>query len=96
MEAFSFGEKYFTGEIAQNGVVFPNPADENITVLYKTDRNFEAVIFDVLGRNVLQAVTNFNTNNEFKMDISSLRPGLYFFSLQEGKKRVWTQKLLKN
>ncbi|MBK5212892.1 MAG: T9SS type A sorting domain-containing protein [Flavobacteriaceae bacterium] len=96
LEAFSFGEKYFTGEIAQNGVVFPNPADENITVLYKTDRNFEAVIFDVLGRNVLQAVTNFNTNNEFKMDISSLRPGLYFFSLQEGKKRVWTQKLLKN
>lgn len=96
VEAFSFAEKYFTGEIAENGVVFPNPADENITVLYKTDRNFEAVIFDVLGRQVLSSTTNFSTNNEFEMNVSSLRPGLYFFSLRDGKKNVWTQKLLKN
>lgn len=94
--AFSFAEKYFTGEIAENGVVFPNPADEKITVLYKTDRNFEAVIFDVMGRKVLSSATNFNTNNEFQIDVSSLRPGLYFFSLRDGKKKVWTQKLLKN
>lgn len=95
-EAFSFGEKYFTGEIAENGVVFPNPADEKITVLYKTDKNFEAIIFDVLGRKVLSLATDFNLNNEFEMNIASLRSGLYFFSLREGNKNIWTQKLLKN
>lgn len=62
VEAFSFAGKYFTGEIAENGVVSPNPAGETITVLYKTDRNFEAVIFDVLGRKVLSSTTNFSTN----------------------------------
>lgn len=34
--------------------------------------------------------------NEFEMNVSSLRPGLYFFSLRDGKKKVWTQKLMKN
>lgn len=96
LEAFAFGEKYFTGEIAAEGVVFPNPANDKITILYKTDKNFEAVIFDVLGRNVLQLKTNFNTNNEFDIDVSNLRPGLYFVSLRDGKKSIWTQKLLKN
>jgi hypothetical protein len=95
-EAFAFAEKYFTGEIAQKGLVYPNPAAESITVLYKTDRNFEAVIFDVLGRKVYSSATNFNLNNEFEIDVSSLNPGLYFFSLKDGKKKVWTQKLLKN
>ena len=95
LEAFAFGEKYFTGEIAEEGVIFPNPAGEKITVLYKTDKNLDAIIFDVLGRTVLNTKTNFNTNNEFDIDVSSLRPGLYFFSLRDGKKNVWTQKLLK-
>ena len=95
-DAFSFAEKYFTGEIAQSGLIFPVPADEKITVLYKTDKNLEAIISDVLGRSVLQAVTNFNTNNEFEMNISNLDPGLYFFTLKDGKKDMWTQKFQKN
>jgi len=95
-EAFAFGEKYFTGEIAAEGVIFPNPANDKITILYKADKNFEAVIFDVLGRNVLQVKTNFNTNNEFDVDVSNLRSGLYFLNLRNGKKNVWTQKLLKS
>ncbi len=95
LEAFAFGEKYFTGEIAEEGVIFPNPAGEKITVLYKTDKNLDAIIFDVLGRTVLNSKTNFNTNNEFDMNVSQLRPGLYFFSLRDGKKNIWIQKLLK-
>ena len=95
-EAFSFAEKFFTGEIAKNGVLFPNPADNKITVLYKTDKNLEAVLFDVLGRKVLSSSTSFNTNNEFVLDVSGLRAGLYFFSLYDGDKILWTQKLLKN
>jgi len=95
-EAFSFAEKFFTGEIAKNGVLFPNPADNKITVLYKTDKNVEAVLFDVLGRKVLSSSTSFNTNNEFVLDVSGLRAGLYFFSLYDGDKILWTQKLLKN
>ena len=96
LEAFSFAEKYFTGEIAEKGVVFPNPANDKITVLYKTNKNPEAVLFDVLGRKVLASPANFDTNNEFNLDISSLRAGLYFFSLREGDKNLWTQKLVKN
>ena len=95
-EAFAFAETYFTGTIAQSGIIFPNPADNKLTVLYKTQKQYEAVIFDVRGRKVLSTKTQFNPQNEFSLEVSSLESGLYFFTLLDGDKKVWTQKLLKN
>ncbi len=94
-DAFKMANKYFTGQLAEEGILFPNPSINEITILYKTEKNLELTIFDVSGRLVYKQPANFNDVNEVYVNISSFSTGLYFVDLFDGNRKVWTQKLIK-
>ena len=66
--------------------VYPNPANNNSIDIYFTGRwngNAKIVLYDMMGREVFQAVKNGMQN---KMQISNkLQPGLYIISLAAEK-----------
>lgn len=95
VEAFAFGEHYFTQKISAAGILYPNPAGELITVFYDTDKNLQLYVFDILGRIVYSTAAVFDATSRMNMDVSALNPGLYFISLQENKQEVWTGKMIK-
>jgi ferredoxin len=61
------------GQISSGLLVYPNPADETITITgLKADSNL--AIFDVTGKMVLQRKIN---SDNFTMNISDLNHGIY-------------------
>jgi hypothetical protein len=94
-EAFAFGEKYFTGKIAATGVLYPNPADGEVTVLYRTEIPLTVSIFDVQGRLIYKNHAGFDNTNRYSIDVSALQQGIYFVALFDGETKIWTQKLIK-
>ena len=96
-EAFAFGEKYFIQKLAEAGVLFPNPADENITLLYKSNANLTANVYDILGRVVLSVPAEFDAYNHCNLKVDQLRQGVYFVSMKDGNdKLVFNEKFIKN
>ncbi len=94
-DAFALADKYFIGKVTEEGILFPNPSVNEVTILYKTDKSLIASIFDVSGRLVYQNAANFNDANEISINTSAFSSGLYFVDLFDGKQKVWTQKMLK-
>ena len=67
--------------------IYPNPATDFITIETKPEiRNFEAIIFDNMGRIVLQS-------SQIQINTRDLTPGLYHVLIFFGNKK-YTQKLL--
>jgi hypothetical protein len=69
--------------------VYPNPTSGDriyITTKYNDDKNI--VIYDVLGKKVLQTVLSTK-----ELNISTLVPGVYFIKIEEGD-FVATRKLI--
>ncbi len=95
LEAFVFGEKYFSGKNAEKGILYPNPAREEVTLLYKSEISLTVSIFDVGGRLIYRTDANFDSAGKYVMDVSSFQQGIYFVDLFDGRSKVWTQKLLK-
>lgn len=65
--------------------LFPNPAEETITLTLKTDGEYRYVCYDAAGRTVLQG--NF-TGNTQTFSLTSLSSGLYTFRVSDGKSTV--------
>jgi hypothetical protein len=57
--------------------VFPNPAKDWLQISSGADFS-KVEIYDINGRLVK---SNFNTGKEFKMDVSSMSPGFYIYSI---------------
>ncbi len=93
--AFAFAEKYFTKKLSEEGILFPNPAAAEVTLLYSTTKQLTVAVFDVSGRAVIQKPAAFDTTDKLNIDVSMLSQGIYFIDLFEGKSKVWTSKLLK-
>lgn len=76
--------------------IYPNPANDVITISYKYDRptDFLISISDILGRTL---ITNQNTNHgqPINLDIHSLEKGIYFVTLKTETTRHFI-KFLKN
>jgi len=79
-------------EIKNNLVVnlFPNPATDNLNVKINTltavNETINISLVDALGRNVISFNEKLNgTNATLKMDISSLKNGIYFVRIANGK-----------
>lgn len=88
-------ELYETSSLSVNDVtsfnvsLFPNPANNHITV---KSNNFEVSsvnVYDLLGKLVVQE------NTKDRIDISNLRKGMYFVEITSGNKSV-TKKIIKN
>jgi hypothetical protein len=79
-----------TQDISIEGLSFyPNPVSNGkIYITSKTGGDKEVVIYDVLGKKVLQA--NLNTK---ELNISSISPGVYIIKIREGE-ATSTRKLM--
>ena len=63
--------------------IFPNPASEYLQLLwnYLTPGNTTVTISDVMGREVYRSALEINTaSGTKKLDLSSLKNGIYFIS----------------
>lgn len=73
--------------------IFPNPA--NNTLYFSTTNGLsidDAKIFDASGKLIYSSLDLVDKN----IDISNLSKGIYFISLQNDKKGIYTQKFIKN
>ncbi|NOU48088.1 MAG: T9SS type A sorting domain-containing protein [Bacteroidales bacterium] len=81
--------------LVQNSMrVYPNPANQLVTILFddvKAETGFVKV-YSLSGSLVIENMTASNTN-QMKIDISSLKPGLYILEVVQGGK-VQRQKLM--
>ena len=75
---------------AQDGLGFyPNPVDNGkIYITSKSGLEKEVLIFDVLGKKVLQTVTSSK-----EVNVSTLSPGVYIIKIREGEATA-TRKLI--
>ncbi|MBZ0328113.1 MAG: T9SS type A sorting domain-containing protein [Altibacter sp.] len=95
-EAFAFAEKYFTRKLADEGILYPNPASDAVTVFYASDGTLQLYVYDILKRIVLATPASFDAGNRFTLDVSTLSQGMYIVVLQDHGKNVMTKKLLKD
>ncbi|TDD99876.1 T9SS type A sorting domain-containing protein [Flavobacterium cellulosilyticum] len=70
--------------------LYPNPASNGkVYITSKNDSNKDIIIFDVLGKKVLQS-----TISSKELNISSLSPGVYIIKISEGDTSSATRKLI--
>lgn len=74
-------------------VMYPNPADNKVAVLFNHVLNENSVIelYDVQGKSI-SVVKTFNSN-EVELDVSSLKSGLYFIKFSDADTFI-TKKLI--
>ncbi|MBT8261771.1 MAG: T9SS type A sorting domain-containing protein [Bacteroidia bacterium] len=94
-DAFSFAESYFVGALLERGRIYPNPTADILNVAFKTDQPLEVCIYDTLGRKVYTENAVFDNEDRCSLDISALRDGLYFVSLEWEDRRLFTERLVK-
>ena len=81
-------------EIAPNIYTYPNPASENVTILYENlETAAEYQLFDLFGRNIMNGKI---MEEETVLNISGLANGIYILKVMEGNKTVGTAKIVKN
>jgi hypothetical protein len=76
-------------------IVYPNPANENLTIDFgKLDfTNAELYVKDISGRIILKR-TIINSNN-VSVDISSISKGIYFVNIINDNINIFTKKIVK-
>lgn len=75
---------------------FPNPASEKLTVLYSVKGSFDNVnidLYDVLGQKLISRQLN-NSNGETRLDVSSLRAGVYFYAIKVDGQTIKTERVI--
>lgn len=78
-------------EIASSFSIYPNPANEKLTVESSLFDSFEASIYDVTGR----LITHFSLMNNEIVDISNLTNGIYMISFTKDGTVVSQTKFIK-
>ena len=75
-------------------LIYPNPANENVTVVYATERNdnCKLEIMDMQGK-VIQHIHLPCNQNQFTFYTGSILPGLYIVKLLDGDKLAAQSKL---
>lgn len=81
-------------EIAPDIVAYPNPASENVTILFKDlETVAEYQLFDLFGRNLMNGKI---MDEETTLNISSLSNGIYLLKVTAGNQILGTTKIVKN
>jgi ELWxxDGT repeat protein len=75
--------------------ISPNPTQNDLNLVFESNErgNFEAMLYDVTGRILVQKSVNPNTNNI--IPTQSLNAGMYFLRLTNGEQQT-IQKVIKN
>ena len=81
-------------EIAPNIFTYPNPASDNITILFENlETTAEYQLFDLFGRNLMNGKI---TEETTMLNISSLANGIYLLKVVSENQTVGTAKIVKN
>ena len=75
--------------------VYPNPVTDEVTVKFDSQisGDFDVVVFDQTGREVIAETTNQQLTN---INLSQLEKGVYYLSIQKEGVLFLNQKLVKN
>jgi hypothetical protein len=95
-EAFRFGENYFNRKLALEGILYPNPASDEVTLLYETEELLRLSFFDIMGRRMFTIPAIFDDRNLLKIDVSTLSQGIYFVTIQDKSRIVFNKMLIKD
>lgn len=79
-------------DIQQSFTLFPNPADDQVTISFKREGVFTLECYDLSGK-LVQSETI--TNSEQVINISSLNSGMYLYRIKDGKNIIQTGKLIR-
>ncbi|MBR0077803.1 MAG: M4 family metallopeptidase [Bacteroidales bacterium] len=83
-------------EIAPNIFTYPNPATDNVTIVFEnleTASAPEYQLFDLFGRNLLNGKI---MEESTSLNISSLANGIYLLKVMDGNQTIGTAKIVKN
>lgn len=84
-QSFEFADRCFSGSITVNPIVFPNPVDNALTVLYNQTGPVQISIYDTSGRRISRVAGDFDKDANMTLDVSTLTRGLYFVSIENEK-----------
>lgn len=71
--------------------VYPNPAQDIVTVSYPNLKQGRATIFNLIGEKVMTYALN---ADETKINVANLRKGMYIIRVEDGNEIIGTQKLI--
>jgi hypothetical protein len=78
---------------------YPNPSSDvvNIEVKTKDDKNLTLNLYDITGRSVIKPIQIKGTQekNAAMIQLSNLRNGIYFYTLSENNKVIYSNKIVK-
>lgn len=95
-DAVNLALSYFTGALSEEGIMFPNPMDEKVTLLYKTETSTSMQVIDIYGRILIEIPVTFDDANRFEFSVASLLTGNYVARLIDTNRNVlFQQKLIK-
>ncbi|HTL81318.1 MAG TPA: T9SS type A sorting domain-containing protein [Bacteroidia bacterium] len=84
-----------SNEFADQFPIFPNPANENVTIVLPVNfsgKSYEAILTDATGRIILQ---EHFTEQALNLDLTSVDNGIYFCAIRSDGKIAGVQKLIK-
>jgi hypothetical protein len=98
------GRAKYSGVLRLNGdnsysdkmMIYPSPATTEITVQHKQLNRGGKITITSMDGKVVKTVTPTNRSSHTPIDISNLRPGMYFVRLDDGTGVVQTTKMMKN
>lgn len=74
--------------------LYPNPANDIIRVKYNYDSNADLFIYDITGK-IVKRESLIHGQSDYTLSIADLKPGVYFYSLNNGKEIISMKKLIK-
>lgn len=84
----------------KNVNIYPNPFSNNLTFEYETISNQSSVditITDLMGKTVFrQTMNDIQYNPKLKIDLSSIKPGIYLASLTDNNYKTISKRIIKN
>ena len=84
----------------ENVNIYPNPFSSNLTFECENITNQSSVditITDMMGKTVFsEKMTGINYNPKLKVDLSTIKPGIYLASLTDSNYKTITKRIIKN
>ena len=97
-----FGELYVTAfDLKQNGFSlgqnYPNPFSNNTTIEYTISEsaNVNLSVFDITGKLIQNVVSQKQMEGTYKVNVSGLQKGLYFYQLKAGENKASNKMIVK-
>ncbi|NND88896.1 MAG: T9SS type A sorting domain-containing protein, partial [Flavobacteriaceae bacterium] len=72
---------YFSGKLTAKGILYPNPAESEVVLMYDIQEKTTLQIIDISGRIVLQSPAIFDDSDRYYFSVDLLNTGMYMVQL---------------